>query len=308
MCDEIVGTVFNIERYHIHDGIGIRTAVFLKGCNLVCPWCCNPESQSPEKQLVIFENLCKKCRVCEKVCPNKAIHYLADEILSDESLCEFCGKCTEMCPYSARKIYGVEMSVDQIMDQVLKDAPYYSRSGGGITITGGEPTMQSEFVHKLLEACNKEYIHSAVETCGIAEWKQVWKTLELADEILLDIKTVDPEKATFFTKTGDGNATLSLLMDNIEKLIQHGKNIVFRCPIIPGFNFNMQHIDEVIKLAYRFGIKRIDILPYHELGKHKYTALKRKYPYDRYRMLHDSQVLGLQSAILAHGFACEIGG
>ncbi len=306
--DEITGNVFNIEKYHIHDGEGIRTAVFLKGCHLKCPWCANPESQSREKQLVVHAKLCNTCLMCESVCPKRAVYHLDSHILLNENLCDYCGKCIEMCPAAAREIYGKEMTVRQVIQQVMKDAAYYSRSGGGITITGGEPLMQEEFTRALLEACRKEYILSAVETCGIAPWETVWKALEPADEILLDIKTANPAQAIVFMKQANGQDVIRTLRHNIEGLRREGKDIVFRCPIIPGFNYSARHIGEVISWAKEYGVKRIDLLPYHELGRYKYAALKLAYPYRQYKALKDSDLFEFRSAVLANRIECEIGG
>lgn len=302
------GMIFNIEKYHINDGTGIRTAVFLKGCSLHCPWCSNPESQSSQKQLVVYEKLCKKCLVCERVCPSKAIYHIGDRIMLNKDKCDFCGKCVGMCMGAAREIYGQEMTVSEVVELVMKDAPYYRRSGGGITVTGGEPLVQADFTNALLKECKREYISTAVETCGIMEWGKTWKALEHADEILLDIKTTRPEKVSAFLNGACGEKTISLLKTNIKKLKENGKNVIFRCPIIPAYNFEKHHIADVLSWAQEFEINRIDLLPYHEYGKHKYRALGIEYKCKSIKTLKHSELDEFKSMILENGYECEIGG
>lgn len=302
------GMVFNIERYHINDGTGIRTAVFLKGCNLRCPWCSNPESQAFKKQLVVHEKLCKRCLICERLCPTKAIYHIGDKILLNENLCNFCGKCVEVCFGAARELYGKEMTVSEVMVHVLKDTPFYRRSGGGITVTGGEPLLQADFTRSLLKECKKEYISTAVETCGIIEWEKAWKALEYADEILLDIKTTCPEKVSAFLDNESGEKIIQTQKTNIRKLKENEKNVIFRCPIIPGYNFEVQHIIDILSWAKEFNIDRIDLLPYHEYGKHKYRSLGVDYKCNGIKTLGHAELNEFKSMILALGYECEIGG
>lgn len=303
---ERTGNVFNIEKFHIHDGEGIRTAVFLKGCHLRCPWCSNPESQNTQREIVVFDNLCTACLRCEGLCHTKAIYHIENKVRTNASLCDFCGRCVAMCPASARQIYGQNMSVEEVMHEVMKDAIYYARSGGGVTITGGEPLLQAEFVHDLVRACKSEYLPVAVETCGIVSWDKMWMGLADVDEILLDIKTTDPKKTAVIMP--DGGDYIGILRNNIFRLREKGKNVIFRCPIIPGFNDTKAHVMSVIIWAKEFGIERIDLLPFHQFGKHKHRALGLDYVMEKDVQLKNEDMEELKMLVERADIACVIGG
>ncbi|HBU11602.1 MAG TPA: glycyl-radical enzyme activating protein [Clostridiales bacterium] len=303
------GKVFNIEKFHIHDGPGIRTAVFLKGCHLKCPWCSNPESQSANRQLVLYQNLCKACLLCERVCQNGAVYHMDSRVFTNRQACDFCGKCEAMCPHSAREIYGRDMDVRQVMHEVLKDAAYYARSGGGVTISGGEPLLQAEFARAIAKECKRELLAVAVETTGLVEWEQAWRALEYADEVLLDVKTTEPPKMDIlFGKHMDGAQQLQLLKSNIANLRQEGKQVVFRCPIIPGFNYYREHVLAVIGWAKELDVAQIDLLPFHQFGKHKYAALGMEYKYADDAQFRNGDMEEFKELILQNGLRCEIGG
>ena len=304
---ERTGKVFNIEKFHIHDGEGIRTAVSLKGCHLRCPWCSNPESQKTGNEIVVFDNLCTACLRCENLCPQKAIYHIENRIRTNTTLCNFCGKCVEMCPTSARQIYGEDMTVAEVIREVMKDEIYYARSGGGVTVTGGEPLLQAEFVQELVAACRSEYLSVAVETCGIVSWDKMWMGLENADEILLDIKTTDPQKTVVIMPNGSDDY-IGILRNNIRKLRQKDKNVIFRCPIIPGFNDTKSHVMSVVIWAKEFDVQRIDLLPFHQFGRHKHRALGLGYVMEDKKQLQNEDMENLKSLIERADLTCIVGG
>lgn len=184
------GIVFNIEHFHVHDGEGIRTNVFLKGCNLHCPWCCNPESISPDPQIALYKKLCTGCGKCKNICPQHCIEITGDgKSRTDRSRCIACGACEKVCPHGARELFGHRMNVAEVMEDVEKDSFYFMNSDGGMTLSGGETCLQPEFARALIEAAHRRYISVALETAGAVKWESLWKVAELADEILFDLKT-----------------------------------------------------------------------------------------------------------------------
>lgn len=306
---QISGRVFNIEKYHINDGNGIRTAVFLKGCNLICPWCSNPESQSKNIQIVTHRNLCKHCGLCQTICPVSAIKHCNNQFVTDVNKCNYCNKCVELCPHSARQIYGYDVTVSEVMKEIMKDAAYYSRSGGGITITGGEPLLQPSFVKALLQACHDEYISTAIETAGVISIRTFMVIASLADEVLIDVKTLEPEKMqTLIEGKVGGEQAVKLVTDNIKMASDKGINIILRCPIIPDFNNSEEHIEKVINLAKSCNINRIDLLPFHQYGKYKYKSLNKHYEYENIKQIKDIELDSLRRKIESEGFDCIVGG
>lgn len=301
--EAVKGIVFNIEHFHIHDGSGIRTLVFLKGCHLRCPWCCNPESQDMKTQIAVYKNLCKLCLVCENACPQKAIYHKDGSLFLNRDLCNSCGECVKKCPHKAREMFGKVMTVEEVMDEVKKDASFYQRSGGGVTLSGGEATLQPEFARGILEACKKEYFNTAVETCGTIKWEYLWMAVEYADEILFDIKYTDPDT---FKKIS--SVPLSVVKENARKLKERGKEVAFRCPIIPDCNDDNTHISNVISWAKELNIGRVDILPFHQLGKHKYASLGLEYELGENKPPEDGRISEIEKMIADAGLKVTIGG
>ena len=274
------GIVFNIERYALEDGPGIRTVVFFKGCPMSCDWCANPESQQKRPQIMYISNNCRLCGRCIKICPSKAVR-ANDEfgIYTDNSKCTMCSMCIDVCYYRAREITGTIMSVEEVMAAVLRDKDFYIESGGGVTFSGGEPLLQSKFLKKLLEACKDEKIHTAVETCMYTDNKDNLNTLLYTDLIYADIKHIDSVVHTQRTKVGN-----DIILNNIKWLDQSNKRMILRVPYIPRFN---DEIDVQLKL-YRWAselknLQWIEILPYHRLGILKYRGLGRKYSLEDYQ-------------------------
>lgn len=249
------GTVFDVQRFSIHDGPGIRTTVFLKGCTLRCLWCHNPESQKREPELGFFSHKCTMCGACKKVC-EKAF----------ERGCVRCGKCAEVCPTGARELFGKERSGEEVFSVIKRDKEYYLTSGGGVTVSGGEPLLQADFCAEILRLCKEAGIHTAVETAGNVPWENFLKVLPFCDLFLYDVKVMDEDKHRELT--GSDN---KLILANAEKLRALKKDILFRTPVVPGYND-----DQMDKIAAFCG-KNHELLAYHEIGKSKYQALGREY-------------------------------
>lgn len=267
-------TILNIQRFSLEDGPGIRTTIFLKSCPLRCLWCANPESQHKKKELMIDWNICIGCKLCVSACEYGATTYENNRIVFDRKRCVLCGKCEEVCPVNAREIAGKDMSYNEIVEQVKSDKIFYDNSGGGVTVSGGEPTLFPEFITYLSKVCKKNNIHLAIETCGYCQWDSLEKISDEVDLILFDIKHIDPIKHKELT-----GRTNKLILDNLKKLSeQKDCNIIVRYPLIPGYNDDYKYVEELGKYLAKIGkIERIEILPYHRLGISKYDQLDKEY-------------------------------
>ena len=297
------GNILNIERYHYTDGNGIRIMVFMKGCNLRCLWCSNPESQRYNPQLAFNKNKCVNCGRCLTQCPQQAIYIDGREVCMDYSLCRNCGRCVNACYSDARILYGKEMSVDEVMTEILKERNYFVRSKGGVTFSGGEAALQADFVRECSRRCRLEYINTAIETAGAVPWEQLWHAVEYIDEVLFDIKTL--EDADFKKISRE---PLQLVLQNLTKLCAKGKQVRIRCPIIPGFNYSKEFIKKVVNVALENGVKQIDLLPFHQMGSYKYKSLNKPYAFKEEKALERDAVIPYAEFIRANGIKCLIGG
>jgi len=306
----MTGIIFNIVRGSFVDGYGLRTTIFLKGCPLRCLWCCNPEGQKIEPELKFVAANCTMCGKCINVCPTGAIasnvalptHKLA----IDRDKCSMCGECVNVCFTGALEIIGKHMTVDEVMEIIKKDEMYYQQSGGGVTIGGGEPTVQPEFTLALIRECKKNYIHTAVDTCGYTVTDKGLAVLEEADLILLDIKGMNPQEHT--KNTGVSN---EIILNNLRRLDSLNKSIIIRIPLIPGHNDSEGNIEKTAAFLSNIKhIERVDIIPYHKYGKIKYAEIGMAYPLEHLENDFISQET-LDNVILIfthHGLHVQIGG
>lgn len=273
------GYVFNIQRYSVHDGEGIRTNVFLKGCSLRCRWCSNPESQEREPELARNEQRClgvEKCDFCARACPHGALGLPESGmpvILRDK--CKRCMSCASSCPAGALTPYGALQSAGQVVDTVEKDGVFYARSGGGLTLSGGEPFMQAEFALAILREARRRRINTAVETCGQVPWEVYEQACPLLNEMMFDVKLADPDKHKEHT-----GATNTLILSNIKKIIENFPNLKLRIrtPVIPGVNDTKEDISAILDFLAPYPDADYELLPYHRLGTQKYYFLDREYP------------------------------
>ena len=258
------GVVFNMQRYSIHDGPGIRTNVFLKGCPLRCWWCHNPESQSAASELRVMEHRCMQCGECVAVCPQSEEQETGAP-QPPPAACTRCGACVAVCPTGARQIVGQTMGVDEVLAEVLRDRIFYDDSGGGVTFSGGEPLLQAEFLCSLLEACRSERLHSVVDTCGCAPRETLLQVAALTNLFLYDLKIIDDN----LHREGTGVSNAEIL-GNLEVLGQSGARIWIRVPIVPGWNDSDEQLTATARFAASVpGVEQVQLLPYHELGRHK---------------------------------------
>jgi pyruvate formate lyase activating enzyme len=267
--------VTNIQGYSIHDGPGIRTVVFLKGCSLECQWCSNPECISPHPEVGFIKTLCTQCGKCAEVCPDGALVYEEGKLpYINRRQCTGCSLCSSVCSYQALVLYGEPMNADEVFDAANRDKMFYQASGGGVTVSGGEPLLQPEFIGDLFEKCRRAGIHTCLETSGCASESALRKVLPYTDYILYDLKHMNSEKHLQYT--GKPNR---LILSNAKIVATSGVETLFRMPLIPGINDDLQNIKETAEFLHGLGDNalRIELMPYHRLGKGKYEALDRQY-------------------------------
>jgi pyruvate formate lyase activating enzyme len=265
------GVVFNVQRFSLHDGPGIRTSVFLKGCPLACTWCHNPEGRLAAPEILVLEGRCIGCAACVAAC-ELDLARPADQgsgWANGSAACVACGSCVDACPTQTRVMAGREMTVDEVMAEILLDRVFFEESGGGATFTGGEPLKQAEFVLPALGACRDHGIHTAVDTCGMVDREDLLAAAKLADLFLFDIKSMDPD--IHRRHTGAGNERI---LSNLEALGEVHHNIWLRVPLIPGVNDSPHNIRSIRQLADSVrGVTKISLLPYHRLGSDKRMRL-----------------------------------
>ena len=268
------GSIFDIQRFSVHDGPGIRTTVFFKGCPLSCLWCSNPESQSPKPQVLYFRQLCRGCAACLKACVQKAISIEHDLIQYDRERCVNCGACTRACLYEARSLSGREVSVEEVCEVVSQDWRYYMQSGGGVTCGGGEALMQPDFLHALLARLHQGLgYHTCLDTCGFAPWKVFESMLPHLDLVLLDIKHMD--SAVHKKLTGVDNG---LILNNARELAKRAFPVLIRVPLIPDENDDEAHLHSLGKFLQENSLCDVELMSYHTYGLNKYSALGIEYP------------------------------
>ena len=264
------GFIFNIKRYAIHDGPGIRTTVFMKGCPLTCRWCHNPEGIEATPFWAYKKERCIRCGACVESCPEQALCLESEGVVPSGSPCTNCFTCTEICPSEAREKVGRKLTALELLSEIQKDIPFYDTSGGGVTFSGGEPLMQAEFLIELLKLCGHEHIHRAVDTSGYASHETLMSVAEHTDLFLYDLKMMDSDKHEKYTGVPN-----HLILDNLLHLAREKVDLIIRLPLIPGVNDDVESLDRIGMFLDRLpGVEKVHILPYHDFQRSKYTRFE----------------------------------
>lgn len=300
----VKGLIFDIRKFSIHDGPGIRTTVFFKGCPLSCWWCHNPEGQSFDPQLVERLSRCIGCGTCVQACQQGAVQLENDIPITDRELCLLCADCVEECAADARQIAGREMSVGEVLDEVQRDLPFYEASHGGVTFSGGEPLSQVEFLHEVLRACKGIELHTSLDTSGYAPWESLDRVREYVDLFLYDLKIVDDEQ--HYRYTGVSN---QVILGNLEKLSRNGHQIAVRVPLIPGITDSQHNIQAIGELVSELkNVKMVDLLPYHTSAEGKYNRLGLEYELAGTASPDETQVRELAEILEGFSLSVNVGG
>jgi len=291
------GIVTNIQRFSIHDGPGIRTTVFLKGCNLRCFWCHNPETLRTEPELQIFPDRCIGCGACLERCEQQAHVTIDGRRVFHRELCVACGRCADTCYAESLVLVGERRTVTEVVEEVLRDRPFYERSGGGVTLSGGEPLLQLEFARGILARCKREGLHTAIETAASLAWERIAAILPFTDLVMLDIKLLDSKEHR--ACTGVGNRRI---LENAVRLGEQGTPLIVRTPIIPGVNDRAESIAPIASFAARLpNLLYYELLPFHPLASGKYQSLGMDYRAKELKSPGKQQMQALADAARQYG-------
>lgn len=300
----LTGTVFNIMKYSIHDGPGIRTTVFFKGCPLKCLWCHNPEGQKPGQELLYRPERCIGCGQCLEICAKGAIAYQQGKLMYSRDQCSACGSCSLVCPAGARELVAKTMSVQEVMTEIEKDLIFYDESGGGVTFSGGEALMQPEFLLEILKECRKKEIHTAIETCGFVKLDVLAGLYDYVDLFLFDLKHLDSRKHGELTGVPN-----ELILANLTWLAENHPHVILRLAVIPGLNDDEAGLEKLGELAKSLkSIQEVHCLPYHQAGVEKYRRLGLEYPLFDLQPPGDGYMQQIKERLEEYGLKVKIGG
>lgn len=303
MSPQLTGTVFNIQRASFHDGPGVRTTVFFKGCTLRCPWCHNPESLALGPEVLVQLERCLQCGACAEICQRPGGPLPGGATLG-EAGCTACRRCVEACPTAARQVVGGLMTVGEVLDEVGRDRLVYEESGGGVTFSGGEPLAQPEFLLACLEACRRAGLHTAVDTCGFASQDTVEEVADSTDLLLWDLKHLDPGRHLALT-----GVALELILANLAAVAARGTPVWLRIPVVPGFTDDRRSLEEAASLAASLpAVERVQLLPYHRTGTGKLARLQRADPLPGTAPPAPEHLRGLAAIFAARNIPVAIGG
>ena len=299
----INGLVFNIQRYSIHDGPGIRSTVFFKGCPLRCKWCSNPESINTAAELMVREARCNGCGRCIKVCTPGALLLAASGLRLDRAKCDLCLNCIEACWEDALELAGRQMSVDEVVEECSKDELFYRNSGGGVTLSGGEPLLQADFALELLRRLKGRGFSTALDTCGHVPWHVLDRAMSYTDLVLFDVKHIDADEH----RDGTG-ADNRLILSNLEKAVDAGKSRIWiRVPVIPGYNDGDPYLQSLAARLQGMKAEKISLLGYHEWGRAKYQSLGRAYQLNGRTPLTEERMCRIIGIFKARGLDATAG-
>jgi pyruvate formate lyase activating enzyme len=301
------GTIYKIERLAVHDGPGIRTVVFLKGCPLSCFWCSSPESQQMSFETGYFEESCTGCFQCLNHCTQKAISITEEgKVTTNQTLCLNCGECLSTCVYQARRSFGFQVSVEELVREIEKDEVFFHHSSGGVTLSGGEVLTQAEFARQVLQACVQRGYHTAIETCGFQEWELFAQLLPLIDLLYFDIKHMSAQAHQKYTGVPN-----DLILSNIQKADQASFDfsLIVRFPVITGFNDALENIQATAQFVRKLSkLKRVELLPYHPYGVHTYQILGENYGGHQIQKPTDERLQMIQDVFASYQIEVQIGG
>jgi pyruvate formate lyase activating enzyme len=298
------GIVFDIKKFSIHDGPGIRTTIFLKGCPLHCVWCHNPEGISPGSEIFFWEGRCIACQECVNHCSLQALSFDNGVRVLDKALCDRCGLCAEACPTGATEHIGKTMTVSEVLAEIEKDVAFYDQSGGGVTFSGGEPLFQPDFLEALLVASKEHDIHTTVDTSGCVSPDRFYKILGNVDLFLYDLKLMDEDR--HIRSTGVSN---QLILNNLKELVLAGKPVIVRIPVIPGINDDDENLAQTgAFLASLEQVRQVDILPYHRTATDKYRRLDSDYALQGIEPPSGAAMSDVARKLESFGLTVKIGG
>lgn len=295
--------LFNIQKFSVHDGPGIRTTIFFKGCPLRCQWCHNPESQSFQKELLIHKERCSQCGQCEIHCKQQAMQTINGKVFYDTNVCNYCEECIDFCCTNAREMVGREYTVAELMIEIQKDRAFYEQSGGGVTLSGGEVMAQIDFVEELVQSCAEQGISVVIDTCGYAPKESFLRIIENVDLFLYDLKMMEPKQHQQYI--GQDN---TLILENLKMLSNQGANIQLRLPLIEGINTTDEHIQQIISFISGLMIRSISLLPYHHMAKDKYKKMRMEYSEGKFFTPSDERLQEIQAMFREKKYQVKIGG